>query len=336
MCGVPTKEARSYRAGLLGPVDGAAHRAQGAAVVRRLILLLLLAVVAWAGCTTNPATGKKQLNVLSPEDEVRLGTEAAPQFLEEYGGELPSEKVNRYVRRIGKRLARRSERPDLPWKFYVVDSKVINAFALPGGKVFISRGLLEKLDNEAQLAGVLGHEVGHVTAKHINDRMTQALGVQLVTMGFGVATRTRDENWLKVLGVGTQVGGTLYLLRFSRDQEIESDELGVRYMSALGYNPVGQLQVMRILHRESAKAGQGGGPQWMSTHPLPETRIENLDQLIRDEYPCYDDPARYQMFRDRFQNKALAELEKLPPARHPPKQKPNQKPKNRRKRGVVR
>ncbi len=282
-------------------------------------IILLLAItslaIAPAACSTNPATGRSQLNVLSESEEVRIGEEAAPEFVKENGGELPSKPVLNYVRDIGKELAAVSERPDLPWEFHVLDSSVINAFALPGGKVFISRGLLERMNNEAQLAGVLGHEVGHVTAKHINDRMAQAIGWGVVGAAVGVAGQVTDEDWLSVLGVGVGVGGGLYQLSFSRDQEIESDKLGIRYMARLGYDPRGQVQVMQILHDASQQAG-GGGIEFLSTHPLPQTRIDRLEQLINDQYRDQIRAGEFSFFAERFRQRALEPLSKLPPPTH--------------------
>ena len=275
-----------------------------------LLILVLMAAGLLGGCSTNPATGKRQLNVLSPGEEIKLGEEATPQFLSQNGGEIPSPVIKTYVADIGRKLAAVSERPDLPWEFYVLNSKQINAFALPGGKVFMSRGLLEKMDNEAQLAGVLGHEVGHVTAKHVNDRMAQAIGWGIAGAAIGVAGEISDEDWLKVLGVGVGVGGGVYQLSFGRGQELESDELGVRYMARVGYNPVGQVQVMQILADAS---GNPNASDFFSTHPNPGRRIRDLEEHIRANYPGYDKPGKYRFYHDRFQKNVLDELAKLPP-----------------------
>lgn len=260
-------------------------------------------------CTTNPATGKSQLNVLSKEEEIEIGKEAAPEFLKEGGGPIPDPEIQRYVADLGARLAEVSERPDLPWEFYTLDSSVINAFALPGGKVFISRGLMAKMDNEAQLAGVLGHEVGHVTAKHINDRLVQAAGVQVLATAVGVAGAVTEEEWLSYLGLGVVAGGQLFTLSFSRDQELEADRLGVRYMTRLNYDPLGQLQVMHILKDASG----GGGIEFLQTHPLPGTRIDRLDALIRQEHPSAGDRGAYAFHQERFHERVLDRLAQLPP-----------------------
>jgi len=281
----------------------------------QLCVAFLFASVA-VGCVTNPATGKKNLNFYGDQkEEIALGVQAQPSFIKEYGGEVPSPEIRSYVSNLGQQLAAKSERPDLPWEFHVLDSAVINAFALPGGKVFMSRGLMEKMTNEAQLAGVLGHEIGHVTAMHIGQRMTQATSVQILATGIGVAGGATNNEYLKVLGVGAQAGGTVYLLKFSRDQESQSDELGVRYMSKLGYNPVGQVQVMEIL--KAAAGGGSGGMEILQTHPLAQTRIDRLNALIKKEYPDYNaNPPKYFFKADEFKQNILIPLSKLPPPKH--------------------
>lgn len=276
---------------------------------------LVVMLVAAVGCSTNPATGEKQLNWISAEKEKTLGAEAAPEFVKQYGGDIPSASIQKYVSDLGHQLAQVSERPELDWEFHAVDSSVINAFALPGGKVFITRGLMEELRSEAQLAGVLGHEVGHVTAQHIGQQMTRAMIITGIGVGVGVAGQQSDEDWMTVLGVGTSVGGGLYLLSYGRNQETQSDELGVRYMTRLGYNPIGQVQVMKVLKRASGGGG-GAGMEFLATHPYPDTRIKHLNSIIKDQYPDYKDPQKYRVHRDRYKRIVLDELKTLPPASH--------------------
>jgi len=281
--------------------------------VSRLSLVLAFVLLPLAGCTTNEATGRTQFLPLSWEEEVELGNEAVPEFIEQSGGELPAESIVQYVREMGNELAAQSEMPDIEWEFYVLDSQVINAFALPGGKVFISRGLMAKMNNEAQLAGVVGHEIGHVTARHGNERMGKALLAQGVILAAGIGGAVSDEEWLQVLGVGTAVGGQLFLLKYSRSNELEADELGVRYMANVGYNPVGQIQVMEILRDAS---GGSAPPEWLSTHPASDTRIENLEEIITKNYPRHTDAGYYNFGFDEFKQKVLTPLSKLPPAQH--------------------
>lgn len=274
-----------------------------------LLLGLAIAITPLTACSTNQATGRSQLNVLSEEQEISIGEKAEPQFLEEGGGPIPDPAIQQYVSDLGHRLAALSERPDLPWEFHTLNSEMINAFALPGGKVFVSRGLMEKMTNEAQLAGVLGHEVGHVTAKHINDRMARQMIVSAIVAGAGVAAQTSDDEYVRVLGgTAAGAGGTLYLLSFSRGQEHESDELGIRYMVKAGYNPRGQVQVMKILK----DAAGGGGVEWLQTHPLPQSRIDELRDLIAEKYAYTRNNPNFKLGEDSFKRNVLDRLAKLP------------------------
>ncbi|MFK7789588.1 MAG: M48 family metalloprotease [Phycisphaeraceae bacterium] len=279
----------------------------------RLSLVVLFVLLPLVGCTTNEATGRSQFLPLSWEEETQIGAQAAPEFIQQSGGELPDQGVVNYVSDLGARLAAQSEMPDIPWEFHVLDSQVINAFALPGGKVFMSRGLIEKMDNEAQLAGVLGHEIGHVTARHGNERMGKAMLAQGLILAVGIGGAISDNEWMQVLGVGTAAGGQLFLLKYSRSNELEADALGVRYMAKLGYNPVGQVQVMEILRQASGGSSQ---PEWLSTHPASDTRISALEKIITKDYPRYNDPSFYNMGFDSFERNVLTPLSKLPPAKH--------------------
>ncbi|MEM9019006.1 MAG: M48 family metallopeptidase [Planctomycetota bacterium] len=273
---------------------------------RAFALVLSLALL--SGCS---------VKLMSWQEEIELGNEAAPQFLAEGGGQVPDQEVVAYVREIGTRLVAGVDHSQLPedlvWEFHVLDSSVINAFALPGGKVFMSRGLMEKMTNEAQLAGVLGHEIGHVTRRHGNQRISQAMLIQFGVVGLAVAGSLSDSEWAQMIGLGAAAGGQLYLLKYTRDQETEADFYGVQYMAAAGYNPVGQVQVMEILREAS---GGQGGPEWLSTHPAPDTRISDLQRLIVRDYPDFDKPGAYVFRQDEFQSNILARLRSLPPPRH--------------------
>ena len=275
--------------------------------------IMAVVFLGYVGCTINPETGRQQLLLISPIEEVRLGEQATPKFIRDNGGQIPSESVQDYIDRIGQSIAAQTSRPDLPWSFHALDSSDLNAFALPGGKVLITRGLLEELDNEAQLAGVLGHEIGHVTAKHVADRMTHGLLLQLAGVGLGAVANANDEDWLRVLGVGTQLGGTIYLLKFSRDQEIEADRLAVKYLEALAYNPVAQVQVLKILSEASSSPRT---PELLSTHPYPKTRLRAMTNLIRRQFPHAEDQSTYHFGSDAYHTHVLDPLEQMPAPRH--------------------
>ncbi len=256
-------------------------------------------------CSVNPTTGRSQFNVLSMSQEVAMGEEAKSQLTAEYGGSITDARLNAYVSGIGNALAAQTEGdyPNLPWEFTLLDSDVINAFALPGGKVFMSRGLAEKLTTEAELAAVLGHEVGHVTARHSGQRVSQSLVVTGLVIGAGVAASQSDSDMAKI-GVPILVGagGQGYLLKFGRSQELEADALGVRYMVKIGYDPLGARMVQEVLAREG---GKGKQPEFLSTHPYPESRIEQINNLLKGEYAYTQNNPDYQLFADRYKAEFL-------------------------------
>lgn len=240
---------------------------------------------------------------MSEAEELELGKKYAPEFLAKNGGNVPHPGVNAYVAGLGRKIAAISERPGLPWEFHVLDSEVINAFALPGGKVFISRGLMTRLSSEAELVAVLGHEVGHVNNKHISQQMQRQ---QIAQVGIQILGAATESQWATM--IGSNATG-LYLLKFGRDQESESDHLGMVYMTRLGYNPQGMLKVLQVLDKA---AGEGGQIEMFSTHPNPKTRIQSISSEIKahpehNQYPLHEDP---------YKKNALEPLSKLPPPKH--------------------
>ena len=253
-------------------------------MIRNSMLIggIVLVVSMLSGCTTNLATGRSQLNFLSRSSEIAIGTDAAPALVEEYGGEVANERVRAYVERVGRKLVEHTEgdASTLPWEFFLLDSDVINAFALPGGKVFVSRGLAEQLSSEAELAGVIGHEIGHVTARHTNERISQGMLIQFGILAAGVGAQQSDDELVR-LGVPliVGVGGQGYMLKFGRSQELESDKLGLRYMAAAGYDPWALLGVMEILQRASSG---NKPPEFLSTHPYAENRMKQIRAILSD------------------------------------------------------
>jgi len=282
-------------------------------VIRRLVGLGAIGIFGamLGGCVTNSATGHSQFNVLSREEEIEIGTSSMPEMIKEYGGVVPDPALRAYVEEVGRSMLPHIEKDyqTLPWEFTVLNSKVINAFALPGGKVFISRGLLEEMDNEAQLAGVLGHEIGHVTAEHADKHIARQVGMQI---GAAVASIFAAEAGAAV-ATATEVlisaSGT-FALKFGREEELEADSLGIRYMVAQYYNPIGQLQVMEILKKAS---GDGAPPEWLSTHPAPKTRIEKIEKMLEGKYAYTQNNPAYKLDPERFEKNAIARLKNLPP-----------------------
>lgn len=283
--------------------------------IRRFALTIacLLAPLTQVACTVNPATGERSLTLMSWEQEKAMGLEAAPQFTEEFGGEVPDQTAQAYVDRIGAKLVAQIEPgvPALDWEFTLLDSDVINAFALPGGKVFLTRGLAVKLENEAEMAGVLGHEVGHVTARHANQRMSKQNLFNLGVTGLAVTVASADSNsdyrkYGEYAVPAVTVGGNLFMLKYGRDEESEADMLGMRYMSKAGYNPAAQRRVMEVLLE--ASGGGRGQPEWLATHPFPETRIERITQLLAERYPDYNSNPNYQLNAGDYQRNILGRM----------------------------
>src|SRR5512133_1768281 len=187
-------------------------------------LAALAAALALAACARNPVTGERQLSLVSTEQEIALGKESAEQVTQSIG-RYPDPGVQAYVEGIGKKLAAASERPQLPWSFTVLDDPTVNAFALPGGPVFVTRGILTHLNSEAELAAVLGHEIGHITARHSVQQISKA---QLAQLGLGVGMVLSED--LRKIAPVAGAGLQLLFLQFGRDAERQSDELGFRYM----------------------------------------------------------------------------------------------------------
>jgi predicted Zn-dependent protease len=225
-----------------------------------------------AACATNPATGKKDLVLVSEAQEIEMG-DAADQQVRRDLGLYQDESLAAYVSGIGLRLAGSSERPHLPWKIQVVDSPVVNAFATPGGYVYLTRGILAYMDSEAAMVGILGHEIGHITARHSVQQISRA---QLAGLGVGVGAMVVPE--VRPFGDLLESGLGLLFLKFSRDDEREADSLGVRYSLAAGYDPTEMAAFFQVLDRLGDSSGEGI-PTWLSTHPDPEDREQRILQL---------------------------------------------------------
>ncbi|MDX1583785.1 MAG: M48 family metalloprotease [Thermoanaerobaculia bacterium] len=245
---------------------------------RRLSLMLILLALPLVRCATNPATGEAQLAFYGTDTEIEMGAKADADIVRSLGL-LPDEELQEYVDDLGQRLARTSERPELPWTFRVLDSPVVNAFALPGGYVYITRGMIQHLNSEAQLVAVLGHEIGHITGRHGVEQMSRA---QLAQFGM-MAALLASEDVRRYGGYLQQSLGLLFL-KFGRDDETEADQLGLRYMTRHGYNPWEMESVFQTLDHVRTAAGLGTIPDWLSTHPSPQNRIEEIGRVI-DSFP---------------------------------------------------
>ncbi len=230
-------------------------------------------LVALSGCTLNPATGERQLTLMSEAQEVAMGRQAEPQVLASFG-EYPDKEWQTYVNDLGQQLAAASERPHLPWAFHVLDDPLVNAFAYPGGYIYVTRGILSHFNSEAELVSVLGHEIGHVTARHSVEQMSQQ---QLAQLGLGVAAAA-SEDFRPYAGYAA-AGLQVLFLKFGRDDERQSDDLGLRYMTRAGYDPEEMPNVFRTFDRMQAASGQQI-PDWQSTHPNPADRVGRIEAQI--------------------------------------------------------
>lgn len=252
-------------------------------LVRSFTAIAAAGLVAWAsGCVTNPATGENEFSLLSRADEIQLGTQGDAEIVAQYGL-YDDAAVTRYVDSLGQVIAARSDDPTLVWTFRVLDSPVINAFALPGGFVYVTRGLLAHVQDEAQLAVVLGHEIGHVTARHTARRYTSG---QLASLGVGLGS-VLFEDVRPFLGE-IQTGLGLLFLKFSRDDESQADELGVKYAAKLGYRVEDAAKFFETLNRLQQKQG-GSIPTWASTHPDPADRSQHVlahAQKYHQQFPA--------------------------------------------------
>lgn len=282
----------------------------------RFFCVLVIAVSPWlTGCGTIPSTGQSGFIMLSREQEISLGHQARDEFLAGYGGPVRSPTIEAYINEVGFKLVEATrldpEPWEVPWEFHVVDSAVVNAFAIPGGQIFITRGLLGRLENEAQLAAILAHECGHVTSRHSAQMISRQQVIGVIAAIIGTIGEINDDDALRALGVGAQLGGTVFSLRFSRENEYEADMLAIRYMTRAGYDPNALIEVFHILK----SLGGNGGIEWLSTHPLTDNRIRRAQQIIGAEH-AHVPSDRWVVGFDAFRSRALRPLSALPPPRH--------------------
>ena len=226
---------------------------------------LLTGVSLIPGCAVNPVTGKREFMLMSETEELSMGKEAHGQIVAEYGA-YSDEAMQKWFTEKGKEMAGVTQRRQLPWTFTVLDSPVINAFAVPGGYVYVTRGILGYFNNEAQFAGVLGHELGHVNARHTAAQYSKS---KLANVGLTLGSMV-SEDFAQFAQLAS-LGSSLLFLKFSRDDERQADKLGVEYSSAVGYDAVQMSEFFSTLER--LNPGGGSLPAWQSTHPDPGDRI---------------------------------------------------------------
>ena len=254
--------------------DGRPWNSRRSGRVRLLAAILLVAVT--AACARNPVTGSRELVFMSESQEADLGRQADAQIRSEMGvyeeAGLPE-----YVAAVGNELAAASHRPDLPWQFTVIDSPVVNAFAVPGGYIYLTRGLLAHLNDEAELAGVLGHEIGHVTARHSVQAYSRAAGAQMgLLLGQIFVPAMRPRYGAPGLGAAAGQGLGLLFLKFGREDERQADRLGAEYAVASGWDPHGVGDMLTTLGRIADTSDRRGTPNWLATHPAPADRVAGV------------------------------------------------------------
>lgn len=258
----------------------------------RLVIRLLLAFIFvlvglfnyFTSVSENPITGEKQRVQLTPQEEIILGQQGRNEVSAEFGGLYPNPALQNYIDQIGQQVVEESlaTQSPYPFEFHLLnDPETINAFALPGGQIFITTALLNRLENEAQLAGVLGHEVGHVVARHGAEHLARQNLGSLLVGAIGIAASDTPASGRQA-AILAQAVNQVVNLRYGREDELESDQLGFQFMIDAGYSPEGIVELMQILG--SAQEG-GSPPEFLSTHPYPENRIVRLQELIAETFP---------------------------------------------------
>jgi len=233
-----------------------------------------------AACATNPVTGKPEISLVSEQQEIQMGQQGAQQVAQQVGL-VKDQALQNYLQTIGSGIATKSERPNLPWTFRAVDDPSPNAFALPGGYVFVTRGLLDLMNNEAELASVLGHEIGHVTARHSVHQMSEQ---QLAQLALGVGAILSPT--VAQLGDVASQGLGLLFLKYSRDDERQADDLGFRYALNQGYDVRYMDDVFRSLQRLGEASKESPLPSWLATHPGEAERIQTIDSKLAQLQPA--------------------------------------------------
>ncbi len=240
------------------------------------LLILSLTSCLFIGCAVNPITGEEEFMLLSESQDIEIGRKYAPEVEKELGGKIDNPALQNYIDSVGQRIARISHRPDWEYHFVAVEDKSINAAALPGGYIFITKGMLEKLTTEAQLTALLAHEIVHVTARHTAAAMSREMGISFLFLGLSAAGARIPQD------AGRAVGFTLQLigLKYSREHEREADVAGLDYMVVAGYNPYGAVELMQMLQdQDNVKP-----VEFLSSHPSPGNRIISLNAKIQTRY----------------------------------------------------
>ena len=254
----------------------------------RLVIALAIAGFAlfryYGSEQVNPVTGEKQRVSIKPDQEIALGLQAAPELAQQFGGESRDPRGRQLVEEVGQEIVQGSDAKNSPYRFefhLLDDDDTINAFALPGGQVFVTDAMLKKLGSRGQLAGVLGHEIGHVVGRHGAEHLAKQELTQGLTGAAVIATYDPDNPASRNSAAIAAAIGQLVNMKYGREDELESDKLGVRYIAQAGYDPRAMLKVMEVLKQ----AGGGGRNEFFSTHPNPDRRIDRIKEAIQATFP---------------------------------------------------
>jgi len=240
-----------------------------------LPLVLTLSFYLLAGCATNPLTGRGELMFFPLQQDIEVGRKYAPEVEKQMGGRIDNQFLQNYIDSVGQRIASVSHNTDFEYHFTALNHESINAFALPGGYVFVTRGMLEKLESEAQLAGILAHEISHIVARDSMNAMSNQIGVDMLLSA--VTSENTPTGVVTAADLTHQIMG----LRYSREDEQTADLAGLDYMTQAGYNPYAMIETMQMLQNQE----QSRPIEFLSTHPLPQSRLEYLTQKIQTQYP---------------------------------------------------
>jgi beta-barrel assembly-enhancing protease len=274
---------------------------RGSSLIVAIIMAIIGAITYFSSKSTNEVTGEVQHINIAPDQEVALGLQAFPEMAQQFGGEIDQPVINNYVESVGQRIVQQSDAKGTPYKYdfhVLADPQTINAFALPGGQVSITLGLLGRLHNEAELAGVLGHEIGHVVGRHGAEQLAKSQFSQSLVGAATIAAYDPDHPGRSASNAAVAAAiGQLVSMRFGRQDELEADALGVKLMKEAGYDTRGMHDLLLTLE----KLDQGGSaPEFFSTHPNPENRLARVDELIRSNGGSGGDVGG-----DRFQQNVL-------------------------------
>ncbi len=262
------------------------------------------------GCVTNPVTGERQLNFMSPEQELAIDQQHAPDQISQDYGRVQDTELQNYVTGVGRGIGRVSHRPAMPYTFNALNANYDNAYAFPGGTIGITRGILLSIGSESELAALIGHEVGHVSARHTAQRMSQQTltGIAVAGLGILLATQVDSDAMAIALGLGGVAAGLL-LAKYSRTDERQADSLGLEYMCKAGHNPQGMISLMDVL-RSLNKREPTMIEQMFSSHPMSTERYNAMKHEAQTTYARY---MRAPVQRERYMD-ATARLRALKPA----------------------